>query len=243
MPQQLPDSDPGVARRPQRPRARWPARRSAGLRCRPGGRARAPSALRSVPRWAIPGRSRLAAMRGRDRSPAAALVDAVADYVVDPTDRTAAHRAIEVFPAPSWIALFGLERAIVYKKGRKVQRIEGLTRIRALIDGLAEADLPLVGPTRRHPRDAGREQQDDQGLEGRRGHRRCSPLRLHLASLGQDRYGGLGRHRRWDLGGRLHRGPVFQLGKQSGRSLDQCGRLDRSRSPDDPRHRQRHNRG
>lgn len=58
-------------------------------------------------------------MRGRDRSPAQALVDAAGGTVVDPHDRASAHRAIEVLPAPSWIALFGLPERIVYKRAAR----------------------------------------------------------------------------------------------------------------------------
>jgi predicted RNase H-like nuclease len=94
----------------------------------------------------FPGGAGSTAMRGRDRSPAQALVDAVGGTVVDPGDRTSAHRAIEVFPAPSWIALFGLTERIVYKRGRKAARIEGLTRLGELVETLAGADLPFRGP-------------------------------------------------------------------------------------------------
>jgi predicted RNase H-like nuclease len=94
-----------------------------------------------------PGGAGALAMRGKDRSTAAALVDVVGDYVVDPTDRAAPHRAIEAFPAPSWITLFGLSTSITYKRGRKARRIDGLGRVRVLVDGLASAEPPLVGPT------------------------------------------------------------------------------------------------
>jgi predicted RNase H-like nuclease len=91
-----------------------------------------------------PGGGASAAMRGRVRSPAAALVDSLGTYSIDPTDRVSAHRAIEVFPAPAWIEVFALTERIVYKRGRLAERIVALGRLRALLDSLAGADLPLL---------------------------------------------------------------------------------------------------
>ena len=51
-----------------------------------------------------------------------------------------------MFPAPSWIALLALTQTMNYKRGRKAQRIEGLERVRAFLEGLAVADPPPIGP-------------------------------------------------------------------------------------------------
>jgi predicted RNase H-like nuclease len=94
----------------------------------------------------FPGGAASSAMRGRDRSPAGALAATVGGYVLDPTDTTSAHRAIEVFPAPTWIELFGLSERVVYKRGPKAARAAGLERLRSLLDRLAASDPPLRAP-------------------------------------------------------------------------------------------------
>lgn len=94
----------------------------------------------------FPGGAASTSMRGRDRSPAMALVEQVGSYVVDPTETAAHHRAIEVFPAPSWIELFGLTERIVYKHGRKSQRVAALEELRALLSLLEAADPPMRAP-------------------------------------------------------------------------------------------------
>jgi len=93
----------------------------------------------------FPGGARSTAMRGRGQSPAALLVEEIGDYVPDPTDTTAAHRAIEVFPAPTWLELFGLPERIRYKHGRLSERVTALEKLAALLATLADADPPL-GP-------------------------------------------------------------------------------------------------
>jgi predicted RNase H-like nuclease len=95
----------------------------------------------------FPGGAASTIMRGRARAPAAALLDAVGDYVVGPTDRTSAHRAIEVFPAPTWIELFGLSERVVYKRGRLAERVVALARLRGFLASLADADPPLRAPS------------------------------------------------------------------------------------------------
>ncbi len=94
----------------------------------------------------FPGGAASTAMWGRVNSPARALVEAVGAYTDDPTDRTSPHRAIEVFPAPTWIELFGLAARIVYKRGRKADRMAALGRLRDLLATLARADPPLLAP-------------------------------------------------------------------------------------------------
>lgn len=94
----------------------------------------------------FPGGAASTAMLGRVNSPAQALVEAVGAYTVDPTDRTSPHQAIEVFPAPTWIELFGLPERIVYKRGRKADRIAALGRLRDLLATLTQADPPLLAP-------------------------------------------------------------------------------------------------
>jgi predicted RNase H-like nuclease len=94
----------------------------------------------------FPGGAASTAMRGRVNSPAFALIDAVGSYTVDPTDRESPHRAIEVFPAPTWIELFGLSDRIVYKRGRLADRVVALARLRGLLDSLAVEDLQLLAP-------------------------------------------------------------------------------------------------
>jgi predicted RNase H-like nuclease len=92
----------------------------------------------------FPGGGASTAMRGHDRSPAATLVDELGSYVVDPSDRLSAHRVIEVFPAPTWLELFGLPTRVRYKRGRLAERIVALAVLRGLLADLSEADPPLV---------------------------------------------------------------------------------------------------
>jgi predicted RNase H-like nuclease len=94
----------------------------------------------------FPGGAASTAMRGRHTSPAAALLNAVGGYVVDPLDLSAPHRAIEVFPAPTWIEVFQLERRVIYKRGRLADRIAALGQLQALLASLGNAGTPL-GPT------------------------------------------------------------------------------------------------
>jgi predicted RNase H-like nuclease len=94
----------------------------------------------------FPGGAASTAMRGRRRSPAAELVAAVGSTTIDPTLPTRGHAAIEVFPAPTWIELFGLEERVVYKRGRKAQRLDGLSRLMALLALLETADPPMLPP-------------------------------------------------------------------------------------------------
>ena len=91
----------------------------------------------------FPGGAASAAMRGRDLSPAAALVDEVGSYLVDPTDRASPRRAIEVFPAPTWLELFGLADRVRYKRGTLAERSAALSFLRGLLGRLAKADPPL----------------------------------------------------------------------------------------------------
>ncbi len=85
-------------------------------------------------------------MRGRERSPGLVLLDAVGDYVLDPYQLAAPHRAIEVFPAPTWLEIFGLQRRIRYKHGRLAERITALRELDALLARLVAANPPL-GPS------------------------------------------------------------------------------------------------
>jgi predicted RNase H-like nuclease len=91
----------------------------------------------------FPGGAGSRIMQGRSRSVAAALADAAGPYVVDPTDHVSAHRAIEVFPAPTWIELFGLADRIAYKKGPRAVRIAALASLHTLLLSLTTADPPL----------------------------------------------------------------------------------------------------
>jgi predicted RNase H-like nuclease/predicted house-cleaning noncanonical NTP pyrophosphatase (MazG superfamily) len=61
-------------------------------------------------------------------------------------------RAIEVYPHPATIALFGLDRVFTYKhkQGRDLVHLKaGLLRLIRALDGLADADVPLK--LARHP--------------------------------------------------------------------------------------------
>ena len=91
----------------------------------------------------FPGGAGSRIMQGRSRSPAAALAEAAGPFVVDPTDHVSAHRAIEVFPAPTWIEIFGLSDRVAYKKGPRAARIAALATLHDLLRGLADADPPL----------------------------------------------------------------------------------------------------
>lgn len=72
-------------------------------------------------------------MAGRAVAPARELVTAVGGYTTDPFDRGSAHRAIEVFPAPAWIALGQLTERIRYKRGRLQERTDKLREARDLL--------------------------------------------------------------------------------------------------------------
>lgn len=76
--------------------------------------------------------------RGRAESPAMALVRAAGGAEVDPFAFAARHRAIEVFPAPTWLELFGGEPRVVYKRGPRAARVAGLMRLRERLAALAE---------------------------------------------------------------------------------------------------------
>jgi predicted RNase H-like nuclease len=91
----------------------------------------------------FPGGGASTSMRGRTRSPAAALVDIIGSYVVDPTDLTSPNRAIEVFPAPTWLEVFGLPIRVRYKRGTPAERTAALGVLRSLLARLADADPPL----------------------------------------------------------------------------------------------------
>jgi predicted RNase H-like nuclease len=53
------------------------------------------------------------------------------------------HRALEVFPAPTWIELFGLSERIRYKPLRGQAQVTELARLLDLLDRLADRDPPL----------------------------------------------------------------------------------------------------
>lgn len=74
-------------------------------------------------------------LRGRSESPAMALARA-AGATPDPFDFAAPHRAIEVFPAPTWLELFDGEARLVYKRGRKEERLRALAAVRARLQTL-----------------------------------------------------------------------------------------------------------
>lgn len=57
---------------------------------------------------------------------------------IDP-DSTARRRAIEVYPHPATVALFGLDRTLKYKRGEVAARRGELLRLMTLIEGLDEA--------------------------------------------------------------------------------------------------------
>ncbi len=90
----------------------------------------------------FPGGAGSIAMRGRTRSPAAELVSRFGDIAVDP-GASDAHRAIEVFPAPAWIELFGLNERVIYKRGVKARRIASIRHLLRLLSGLERAEPPL----------------------------------------------------------------------------------------------------
>ena len=97
----------------------------------------------------FPGGAGSLVMRGRgDRgSPADELLAAIdSGTVVDPHAAGATHRAIEVFPAPTWIEVFGLSERIIYKSVRGDARRAALERLIGLLDTLA--DPPLVADPR-----------------------------------------------------------------------------------------------
>jgi len=57
---------------------------------------------------------------------------------IDP-DSPATRRAIEVYPHPATVALFGLDRTLKYKRGEVEDRRRELLRLMTLIEGLEEA--------------------------------------------------------------------------------------------------------
>jgi glycine cleavage system regulatory protein/predicted RNase H-like nuclease len=91
----------------------------------------------------FPGGPGSTAMRGRQTSPALELLAAVSGYSVDPTDRDAAHRAIEVFPGPAWITLGGRNERIRYKRGTLAERIDGLGTARDVLRTAIGPDATL----------------------------------------------------------------------------------------------------
>lgn len=82
-------------------------------------------------------------MQGRSQLPAAALAEAAGPFVLDPTDHVSAHRAIEVFPAPTWIELFSLPDRVIYKRGPRAARIAALASLHDLLRSLTGASPPL----------------------------------------------------------------------------------------------------
>ena len=90
-------------------------------------------ANRSIPWLADPRAGRLAARFGCDLDPGAAR---------SPDGRT----ALEVYPHPAMVVLFGLDRILAYKRrsGRTLpQRRTAFTRLIAGLEGLSDADPPL----------------------------------------------------------------------------------------------------
>lgn len=76
----------------------------------------------------------------------AAAIGALPAADPDPWSR-AAHRAIEVFPAPTWIELFALPERVRYKPLRGDAQTAGLGRLLDLLDQLADRSPALrVGP-------------------------------------------------------------------------------------------------
>ena len=138
-----------------------------------------------------PGGAGSNAMRGRAMSPAGALVTAVGGYIVDPTDTASAHRAVEVFPAPTWLEVFGLPQRIVYKRGRLADRIAGLTQLMARMDTLATQVPALrVGePDRiRERAQAARTAADWKAIEDMVDARLCAYVALLWNRIGQPRW-------------------------------------------------------
>ncbi len=174
-----------VARGPQRARHRRSARGPVRLQGTPAGWRfelhRRYGARHAGP---FPGGAMSTAMRGRDRSPAAALIDVVGGYGVDPLEVSSPHRAIEVFPAPTWIEVFGLSERIRYKHGRLEQRVVALGEARRPArnaDQRRSAARACLGWGAPGPSGIG---PHGARLEGRRGHPRCSALCVCCPAVG-----------------------------------------------------------
>lgn len=75
------------------------------------------------------------------RPRAARIADALG-LDVDPGSRSP-RRAIEVYPHPATIALFGLTKTLKYKKGRFETRRDALLTLMTLIESLGSAEPPL----------------------------------------------------------------------------------------------------
>jgi predicted RNase H-like nuclease len=88
----------------------------------------------------FPGGARSLCMRGRDESPGMRLLWAIGGPIdLDPFSRDAPHRAIEVFPTPTWLELFPAEPRLIYKRGPKADRLRALDRLRARLEMLGLA--------------------------------------------------------------------------------------------------------
>ena len=153
----------------------------------------------------FPGGARSLAMRGRAErgSPAHALMDTLGQTTADPFATHAPHRAIEVFPAPTWIEVFGLSDRIAYKSLRGETRRAVLARLIGYLEALATMDPPLL-PNPDHDLHrllaAARTGRPGQGRGGP--HRRTA-VRLGRARLRPERRTGLvGAERRCDLAAR-----------------------------------------
>ena len=70
--------------------------------------------------------------------PRAAVLAAALDLDTDPAS-AAARRAIEVYPHPATVVLFGLEKTLKYKKGPFEERQRELLELMTLIEGLDNA--------------------------------------------------------------------------------------------------------
>jgi predicted RNase H-like nuclease len=71
-------------------------------------------------------------------NPRGARIATVLDLDVDPAS-SATRRAIEVYPHPATIALFGLEKTLKYKRGAFEERQRELLQLMTLIEGLDKA--------------------------------------------------------------------------------------------------------
>lgn len=78
--------------------------------------------------------------------PRAAVLAATLDLDVDPAS-TAGRRAIEVYPHPATVVLFGLEKTLKYKKGPLEKRQSELLQLMTLIEGL-DKDTPRLRANR-----------------------------------------------------------------------------------------------
>lgn len=72
------------------------------------------------------------------KDPRAARLAAALDLELDPTS-TAGRRAIEVYPHPATIVLFGLDKTLKYKRGPFGDRQRDLLKLMTLIEGLDDA--------------------------------------------------------------------------------------------------------